>query len=368
MTDKATRQQILEFLRDVYKRDYEEIATGDEIASALNLPVEEVRGNLKYLAAKNLIDSSEVDLGGELGCQINANGLDELERFEEVDDNSETKLSKIGEKIKEAGLEKERRKEVAEQKFYGAVIELLDFQRSELKRREENNKEIAEIKVRLEQLEKIFSNPKDQLIANVYQPAYDIMKEIYDNRESLNYPPQNPWKSVTPSWRYKTELGMQKLFEGYGKELKKYNEIWVDFGNKFMEKKDKIGEILRPIFEKHGLLDQSGDVNFGGIKNPPREWLHNCQNVIFNDNIHNEDEFYQILKKDAIKNYGDKYSLFLDEWKNKYPNIFTDLLKVIPELVKELGAKYSYAEFDKQRTILKESIEKLTLALEEKLK
>jgi hypothetical protein len=58
----------------------------------------------------------------------------------------------------------------------------------------------------------------------------------------------------------------------------------------------------------------------------------------------------------------------LDEWHNSKPELFTDLLKIIPDLVKGLGAKHSYAEIDEQRKILKDIIEKLTIALEDKLK
>lgn len=91
MTNKITRQQILEFLRAVYIRDFEEIISDSEIASALGLPVEEIRGNLKYLLEKRLINSSEPDTSGQWDCEINANGLDELERLEQINDGVETK-------------------------------------------------------------------------------------------------------------------------------------------------------------------------------------------------------------------------------------------------------------------------------------
>jgi len=215
---------------------------------------------------------------------------------------------------------------------------------------------------------KLSKRDKEMLREKVYEPSYDQIKKAYDSREFITFPPSNPWRDLTPSWHYRTEPEMVKMYEAYDEAINQYQEMWSDFGNKFIEKRDKIGELLRPVFEKYGLLDQNGDVNYGGIKHPPREWLHNCQDVIFNDTIRDGEELYQILKKDAIRKYGKKYSLFLDEWKSKYPNIFTDLLNLIPELVYELGTKHSYTELDERRKILKATLEKLTLALQEKLK
>ena len=68
-------------------------------------------------------------------------------------DKKTDELSQIGEKITKAGLESNRREEVAKSKFYGAVIELLDFQRNLLKDHEVVLKEILEIKNILNRLE-----------------------------------------------------------------------------------------------------------------------------------------------------------------------------------------------------------------------
>jgi len=62
-------------------------------------------------------------------------------------------LSEIEKKIKKVELESDRREEVAKSKFFGAVIELLDFQRNLLKDREETTKTVSGIKTQLSSIE-----------------------------------------------------------------------------------------------------------------------------------------------------------------------------------------------------------------------
>lgn len=56
--------------------------------------------------------------------------------------SSSSKVEKIKDEIEEKELESTRREKVAETKFYGAVIELLDLQRNMLKDKEENTKHL----------------------------------------------------------------------------------------------------------------------------------------------------------------------------------------------------------------------------------
>ena len=56
--------------------------------------------------------------------------------------SSSLKVEKIKNEIEEKELESTRREKVAETKFYGAVIELLDLQRNMLKDKEENTKHL----------------------------------------------------------------------------------------------------------------------------------------------------------------------------------------------------------------------------------
>lgn len=57
-----------------------------------------------------------------------------------------TKLDEIETEIQEGEAEAQRRKTVAESKFWGSVIELIQMQRDELKRRSQVDQEIAEIR------------------------------------------------------------------------------------------------------------------------------------------------------------------------------------------------------------------------------
>ena len=87
--------------------------------------------------------------------------------YEELDltiDTSEKKdeLSKIEGKIKKANLESDRRESVVKSKFFGAVMEMLDFQRNELKDRGETAKEIYEIKMHLQKIEDMLSQVLSQ--------------------------------------------------------------------------------------------------------------------------------------------------------------------------------------------------------------
>lgn len=209
---------------------------------------------------------------------------------------------------------------------------------------------------------------KKQLIEHVYRPCFNQMMNEYKQREFITGIPSNKWRELEHFWQLKTEPEMKELFEKYTNELAKWHKMWIDFGNKFMENKEKLGEVWRPVFEKYGLLDQRGYMKIGRYENSPQEWLHNCQDVIFNIDIHDGEELYRILKKDAVRRYGEEYSLFFDEWYRDKPEIYTDILKTIPELVNTLDAKFSYAELDEQRKVLKDAIEKLTIALESKLK
>ena len=217
---------------------------------------------------------------------------------------------------------------------------------------------------------KISDEERKWLIDNVYRPCYDSMKNVYESRDFITQVPPNPWKdALTHSQRLNTEPEMKELFENYTKEHDIWNKMWIiDFGNKFTDKIEQLGEILKPVFEKYGLLDTRGVIMAGRWSKTPKDWLYNAQFVICNEKIRDRDELYQILKNDAKRRYGEEPSQHLDEWHNNNPEIFTYILKSIPKLVKILDTRYSYAELDKQRRVLRDIIEKLTLALEEKLK
>lgn len=372
--DSKTPIKLLEVLYDFYDQKPTAILTTNELAKKLKISITEAKGGCIYLREKNWINSFQT-LNDEWGQKISAIGIDELQRLKSNQENSTSnteqnlivdKLTKIESKIKEASLEKERRKEVTEQKVYGAAMEMLDILRDEIKRRDKNSTEIIELKSRLSKLENLFSNPHEQLTDNVYRPCYDQMMNIYDT-EFFTSIPSNPWDDISPSWRLKTNPEIKNLFKNYSKELEKWHNIWVDFTNQFQKNNKNIAEFLEPIFEKFGLIKENDRFVFGGSTHDAESWLFNCQDVIFNENIANGEELYQILKRNSIKKWGDRYAITYDTWKKEIPEIYNEILKMIPKLMKVLGAMYSYKEIDEQRNILKKSIEELTLALEKKV-
>ena len=63
------------------------------------------------------------------------------------------RLEKLESEIQEKKLESIRRKEVTESKMYGGFIEVITSLRNELKRRDENSKEISALKTHVQKLE-----------------------------------------------------------------------------------------------------------------------------------------------------------------------------------------------------------------------
>jgi len=71
------------------------------------------------------------------------------------------KVDKISSEIEKTGLETNRRKNVAEGKFYGAVIELLDLQRTHIKDKEQVTKSIINIEKEIADMKKMISHLVD---------------------------------------------------------------------------------------------------------------------------------------------------------------------------------------------------------------
>jgi len=163
----------------------------------------------------------------------------------------------------------------------------------------------------------------------------------------------------------KTEHDIIELFEEYSKELGEWHERWIKFANAVTTKREELGEIIRVVFEKTHLLHDNGKVKSGNTNLEPKDWVLGYQNVIFNENIQSSEELYRILTNEDTIRWGDRYQ-YMEEWK-KNTNFFSEIFTIIPDLVKALDSKYSYAQIDEQRKIITESIKKLTSALREKI-
>lgn len=83
-------------------------------------------------------------------------------QFQDEIVHTSTKLNSIEKDIKEKQLESKRRQSVAETKFYGASIEMIDLLRKELKDRSKTNEDIIEIKKDIKEIKEILKNlPKN---------------------------------------------------------------------------------------------------------------------------------------------------------------------------------------------------------------
>lgn len=200
------------------------------------------------------------------------------------------------------------------------------------------------------------------------QTIYNSIINAYKTRDFITYSPGNTWDNLEAYAKFKTEEEMVKLLDRYSTDLNKWQLMWTDFQNNFQNKRENLAKIVKPAFEKTNLLDDTGRINnLDGDVWDVAGWLHNCSDVLFNADIKTEEELYKILRDYAVRRWG-TFTEMLDKWKKEKPEIYSEILKAIPNLVKNLGAKYSYHQMDVQRQILKESIEKLTYALEQKLK
>jgi len=82
---------------------------------------------------------------------------EEIELSMDVNSKS-SELDKLKSKIEETNLESLRRKKVVETKFFGAVIELLDFQRNLIKEKEQNTKAIIKIQQDIEDMKNMLTD------------------------------------------------------------------------------------------------------------------------------------------------------------------------------------------------------------------
>ena len=78
-------------------------------------------------------------------------------QFQDEISQTPTKTDKIEKEFKEKQLESKRRQSVAETKFYGASIEMIDLLRKELKDRSKTNEDIIEINRDIKEIKDILN-------------------------------------------------------------------------------------------------------------------------------------------------------------------------------------------------------------------
>jgi len=215
---------------------------------------------------------------------------------------------------------------------------------------------------------KLTEGERKELIVNVYRPCYNSMKNIYDRRNFITEVPDNKWRDLEHYWKLNTESDMKNLFEEYSKQLTIWHNIWVDFGNKYQRKQKEFHKFVEPIFAKFNLLDDNQNLLLRDGDRSIENWFNECHDIIFDDTVQDRNTLYENLKNYTVQKWGERHSRIYDVWFKEIPAIYDELLKIVPTLVKELDADYTYEELNKQRNILKNCIEKLTIALEEKIR
>jgi hypothetical protein len=80
--------------------------------------------------------------------------------FQDEESQATPELEKVRKKIEKSQLESKRRETVAESKFYGAVIELIDRMREELINKSKLHEEIKEVKTEIKEIKNLLSKSK----------------------------------------------------------------------------------------------------------------------------------------------------------------------------------------------------------------
>ena len=367
------KMKLLDLLEERYKKDPNLFVNKSTISVELGITDEEAYKFADYLVNNKWATISEPSSSSRWRIMITDEGKKELKRIRNVivetkknntnEKDDDIKLLKIDEKIKEVNLEKERRKGVAEQKFYGAVIELLDFQRDIIKQKEERNKEVIEIKNRLSKLENLFSNPQEQLIDNVYRPCYNQMIKVYDNRKFITSTPDNKWAEIEPFWKLKVEPEMKDLFEKYSQARQNFSNTWVQFANNVQSQQITMGNILARAFSHADLIKEGNSIILDERHTiHSNEWFEAFGFVILDSEISNPENLYQNLLNYAnITNNG--HAQWLEKWWEDNNGIYSNILDLIPELIRNFECPITKMQLDEQRNNLKKRIEELTEAL-----
>ena len=372
------KSKLLNLLEQRHQKDPRFFVNKSTISVELGITEEEAFRYADYLVNNKWAIISEPQTP-RWSIMITEDGKEELKRIRNViveakknstnEKYDETKLLKIEEKIKEINLEKERRVGITEQKVYGAAIEMLDILRNEIKRRDENSKEIIELKSRLAKLENVFSNPHEQLMDNVYRPCYNQMINDFNTRQFIHRIPDNKWIELEAFWRLKTESEMKLLFEKYTEEREKWSKMLLEFENAIQAQRHKLGDIVTKAFDNAGLIegvnnyikfDEKSSMEAGN-------WIQAFDQVIFDSNIQSGEQLYKILLDYSVKTRNGHHK-WLENWWNDNNGLFTNIIQVIPKLIKNFNCSVTKRQMDDQREILKKSIEELTLVLEERLK
>ncbi|MBI4116770.1 hypothetical protein HY449_03445 [Candidatus Pacearchaeota archaeon] len=123
-----------------------------DIFSNSNERIKDYQESIKIAVRRNPKDSYLEEGKVVKRYLISIKGSLKLIGYTEIKEN---KLDKLKQKVEEKEIEAERREKVAETKFYGAAIEIIDRLRDELKNNNKIGQDILQIKNELSEIKRV---------------------------------------------------------------------------------------------------------------------------------------------------------------------------------------------------------------------
>ena len=154
-------------------------------------------------------------------------------------------------------------------------------------------------------------------------------------------------------------------FEDYSIQLGIWRKIFVDIENDFVPQDKQIAESISVAFEKAGFLQNSSIQLDEHSSMNVIDWVHKFKYILFDPDIKNANQLYEQLIEFA-KLTPDAHERWLNSF-NK-TDLYRTMAWILPHIRDEFNTRISFNELKSEHQKLKESIEKLKYALEEKLK
>lgn len=213
----------------------------------------------------------------------------------------------------------------------------------------------------------ISDKDKELLKEKVYEPCYNAMKNVYDRRKYLEEIPPNPWNDLTNALKLKTEPEMKELFNEYSRELDKWHLMFIDRENDYFRQRKELSQIIESAFNQAGLLNTGGNIRLPKDQNISLDsWLDTHKFVLLDPSVNSVAELIEKLLNLAHSR-SSWHEKTLQHF-NEKTDLFRFLAPLLPKLRDSFKTEVSYEELSKQREVMKSLIERVTTALEDKLK
>lgn len=214
---------------------------------------------------------------------------------------------------------------------------------------------------------KLTDKEKEQLIENVYVPCYNQMVNVHQNMDFIDFVPENPWKNIPANWKVNTEKEMVMLFDEYTEISEQWRILRSDFIRNYNVRKPKLTQIIVNAFKKTKLLNDDEKIILDEGTISPSDWLDVFRMVIFDWEITSGKDLYRILY-DHAKLSQSGHEKWIKQWWDSNNGVHSNLFEIIPDLIDKLDSPISKKMLDDKKAELRESIKKLTIVLENKIK